>query len=229
VSPTRRLLHAGLLCAGALTACDPGPTDPQLLPAWSPSAVLGIRGVADVSILASEVSTVAGWVGRIYPHYAPVARRREALDHVILWSAATRAQAPEEHAKARSQAQAWLAFETGSGPLPDGTQGPPPPPPSATGGLHELGLGLWGAAAELEPGVWAGPLEGIGRLLILRLDARDDVRLEISLREFPYLPAATTPSELEELMQASELVVLDPDWAPAVPARWRYRMRGETP
>lgn len=229
MSATRRLLRAGLLCAGALTACDPGQADPQLAPAWSPNAVLGIRGVADVSIPASEVSSVAGWVERIYPHYTPLARRREALDHVILWSAATRAQAPEEHAQARSQAQAWLAFETGSGPLPPGTQGPPPRPLSAAGGLHELGLGLWGAAAELAPGVWTGPLEGIGRVLILRLDARDDARLEISLREFPYLPAATTPSELEELMEASQLVVLDPDWEPAVPARWRYRMRGETP
>jgi len=225
----------GALLAAALVGCSPSSPAPgdgaesRAEPSWPAEAVLGVIGASRVAIEPIEVDRAAAWMLRLYPERVLNARRREALDHLILWRAALAAAFPDERERGLGEARAWLAGALAGEPEPAPTR--------VEGALSELSLGLWGLAGDLEAGVWTGPHEERGRWLLVRRlpeDPAAPLALEhyaLEIFEVSFVPAEADLAEVEAIMDSSELVLLDPSWRETVPARWRYRMNaspGET-
>jgi hypothetical protein len=150
----------------------------------------------------------------------------------VLPRAALAARHAEARARALEQARVWLAHTRGDVPELDFE---PPPEEAHEGHWRDLGYYLFAAARELPLFEWHGPLEGVGYVDVVRVDACQrgerpiDDRLCIALRRFGYLPEATTRADVEGWIDAARLEIVDPAWADVVPTYWKHRMRGGRP
>jgi hypothetical protein len=236
-NPRRSLILALLLLA---TACAPsedparggdGAEDPAGDRSAPPSPLDPdvVLLVDEVEIRASEVESFAEGIARIWPEYSATHCRRLALEARFLPHAALRAQFPQEHERAVRRALETLEL---SPPLSAF------PPTQLEGDFRHLGLDLWLYARDLTPGVWNGPLERVGCVVLVKLirieagEERAQDRLTLSLVNFPLGPPIDAPLEAPLDAQAaidrSRLTIVDPAWEKAIPQAIRYRMAGDS-
>lgn len=199
--------------------------------------------VDDVALPAAEVQRVADVIGLIYPAHSESSRRRDALATFLLPRAALHSAYGNARAEALVLAEAALETLRNQGVAPGGdAPGPVAPPVELAGSDHgverhrggwdDLDLQTWGFARVQQPGRWF-LFERIGGFQLIRVEERVpgdrpglDV-LEISIAEFPYLPADFSSEEQwEAVMTGARLEVVDPAAGDDVPERFRYMMRG---
>ena len=225
-----------LACLGA--GCDDGPGarpeatgDPGAGAAPTAERAAEVPGtvlrVDDLSVTAGEVDRIAEWIERLYPSHTRAHARRVALAELVLPRAGARAAHPEARERAREACAAARRA------LVDGA--PPREPEIARGDWRELGFVLWSLADAQAPGAWSEPFEDVGRFVLVRRDGILDEGVEppeartlaLSILAFPYLEDETTVADLDRMIDATRLSVLDPEWERLVPEHWKYRMRGE--
>ena len=218
------LAFAGCGCGDGATPPD-GPSG-QEARTWPEGTWLAVD---DVAIPKAEVDRVAARLALVYPGRSAASHRRDALSSFVLPRAAVRSAHAGAREEALVQAEAALA-ELRAAEAEDSPFGPQPI--LVRGGFDELDLQTWGAARELEDGIW-GLFERIGGFQLLRVEGREAGRvpgldvLEVSVLDFPYLPPDFSSMEdWQRTMEGALLSVVDPRAEDDVPERLRYTMRG---
>ncbi len=208
-------------CASVLAlACCADEDDGAPPRRWPPGTVLALD---DVPITAADVDRVAERIAAVYPQHSAGFHRREALGSFLLPRAALQAYYADARAEAEEKCRSERAL------LVAGDERAPEPIP-ITATPEQDTFFHWGSARGLEPGAWSDPLERMGNFVLLRLDARveDSEALELSVVEFPYVPAAFSPKDLDAAFASARLNVVDPAYDELIPERLRYAMRGES-
>jgi len=174
---------------------------------WPAGTVLALEQRA---IPGSEVEEAAGCIAL-------------ALTNVVLPRCAAEAVDPEARAEARR-----LAGEFQRTPAEERLV-------ERKGQMLDLGLELWKAALELEPGQWTPLVETAGCFHVARLKEKGSallpghVQLTLEVCDFPYLPPAEAHERIEAQLDRSKLVYVDESWRALVPIAWQHRLRGDSP
>ncbi len=206
----------GFLLALFVLACRDGgaASAPTTVPD-SPGTVLRVNGEA---VLAEEVDLFAVPIGALEPQYLLLHRRRLALTNVVLPLAALRTLDREAHARAREEATS--AQQLRPAELVARAS-------AVQGTFRELGLDLWCRARGLSPGEWSGPLELVGRFVVVRLDeaqgSEEGEVLRLRVLEFPFVPGELR-ERIEDALDRSLLEIVDPQWRETIPEVWQRRM-----
>jgi hypothetical protein len=204
------------------TGCAPT----QEVPAWPAGTVLALDGVP---IGNAWVEEIAALMVHVEPAASDNQRKRLALTNLIFPILASRAIDPERREASAEMAADYLTeLEAGredySGPVVG------PRLRTTLGGLAELGLVVWAHCWEMEPGEFSPVLETIGtfevfQLLDKKLGALPgQARFTVRLVEFPWLDPEAPRVEVETMLDASRLVIVDPSWNQIVPGYWRHRL-----
>ena len=211
----------------ALCACS---KPPPPAPSWPAGTVLVLDGRP---ILAADVDQAANVIALLEPRDSIDQLRRLALTNVVLPTLAAQAIDPQRRAEAQHLAQEWKrAIDAGTttqapavGPLLVERKGP----------MLTLGLELWNAAMELEPGHWTNVVETAGCFHIARLEQKGTamlpglVELTLSVYDFPYIEGAQAHDAIQARLDRAQLVYLDESWRALVPLSWQHRLRGGNP
>jgi hypothetical protein len=205
----RRIAPCIVLSLAVLAASCPGadPEDPATVsppaPAPEDGAVLRVNGAP---LTAEDVDRFARPIAELEPQFLRLHHRRLALTNVVLPLAALRTLDPDGHARAAADASA--ALEGGAAELLGRSS-------ELAGTFRDIGLDLWCLARELPFGEWQGPLELVGRFVVVRLDAREGLEEEEVLRgrwiEFAFFEGDLR-ARIEEAVDRSRLEIVDPDW-----------------
>ena len=187
----------------------------------------------DVPIRAEEVDEACAPFALLEPQDTPLQLRKLALTGTVFPRVAAASIDPARREEARALAESYRrALESGAmpaGPLAG------PMEVERTGTFREIGIVLWHAALDLEPGRWSAVLETPGSFHVLRVKDRKDsslaslTRLTIGAFDFPFVQAETAKADLEAALDRAHLTILDPEWRDAVPAAWRYRLHVNDP
>ncbi|HJO25675.1 MAG: hypothetical protein CMK00_09035 [Planctomycetes bacterium] len=216
-------LCPGLTCALLLSAsCTPAEPPPS----WPEGTVLALDGVP---IDGAWVGECADLLANVEPAASPNQRKRLALTNLIFPLMASRKLNPERRT-ANAELAAEYLVELSSGA--ENFDGPVVGPRlrTVTGGLTELGLVAWGRSWNMELGEWSPVCESIGTFEVFQLVDRQDgalpgqVRFTVNLVEFPWLDPQAPRIEVETVLDASRLTIVDPAWNQIVPGFWRHRL-----
>jgi hypothetical protein len=209
----------------ALASCEP---QRAAAPSWPAGTVLALDGAP---ITQDEVDAIAAVVARIEPMWSTPHLRRIALTRVVLPRAAARNLAGTGRDAALAAARAWRSARDAHGPeaaTPDGAR-------ATVGGPLDLGLETWDWAIDAPDGAWSEPIEVAGAWQVARVvrrthaDRPGAVTLEAEVASFPWIAAANVPLEIEQALDRSELVFVEPAWRDLVPTLWQRRLRGGNP
>ncbi len=224
-SRARALRPVAFAAALALAvACDRAPT---AAPAAPPTGtVMALNGIP---ILQDEVDDVAAWYAMLEPQFALPHLRRLALSNVIfpLWAA--RSAEPDRRRDAEARARAALA-SCRSGTLPS-----EPALRDSVGNWQDIDISIWRGAFDTPAGSWTDVIESPGCFHVARVDERKDARTPrdetfvLAVLDFPYLDAAKGRAALDEALDESRLVFIEPAWRDVVPAIWQHRLHGDSP
>lgn len=215
---------AAVLLALLLGACSDGSAAPAAT--WPEDTVLA---VGELPILAAEVDRDTVPISLIEPAATTAQLRRLALNHLTLPRSIGRMLAGRRWQEARELADKTrreLLAGTLPGPMPEGG----PSDRVLEGGFGTIGLAIWGAAFELAPGEWSPVVEEAGAFHLVRLIERHaaprpaEVRVKVALLDFPYLEKRADRNEIEEAMDRTRLLIVDPSWRTVVPEHTQYRM-----
>lgn len=224
----RLALLPGILVFGLpWSACEKSPPPP---PSWPPGTVLVMN---DEPIQPEEVDEIAGWFALLEPQDTPLQLRRLALTNFIFPRIAARGVDPMRRREMRDLAEACRR-DAVAGTMPPGPL-PGPMECEGTGAFVELGLLIWKAALDAEPGQWTPVLEDVGSYHFFRVKKREEgplpslMRFTIGTFDFPYLDPATGHAAVEVALDRSNLIILDENWREAVPAAWQYRLHARNP
>lgn len=217
-----------VVAVAALASCgEPAPTPivesrPAPEQALRPGTVLVLGGV---ELGAAEVDRVAAWIAKLYPQSADAHNRRRALTTVLLPQVAL----ARAHATAREHAlesARGARAELAAGRVPAGIE-----VRAVSGTWGVLGLEIFGPAHDLAPGAWSEPLDGLGRVLLLRVLESDGnplpnaLVLRVEIVEFPFVPADSTQESIDRDIDTQRLLIVDPAWEQYVPLAWQHRLR----
>jgi hypothetical protein len=193
---------------------------------WPSGTVLALNGVP---ITQEDVDEVAGWYAMLEPQFALPHLRRLAVSNVIFPKWAARTAEPDRRSEAQAAArQALDACRAGSPPAEPALR-------ASDGNWREIDLTIWRSALDTEPGAWTDVIESPGCFHVARVEERKSGRTPretmfvLSVLDFPYLDATKGPVALDEAIDRSHLVFIDPAWHDVVPTLWQHRMRGESP
>ena len=210
-----------ILFALAAAACgdalDPDGAFPLVYP---PGTVLALEGRA---ISAASVEEAASCIALLEPNASFDQLRRLALTNVVLPRCAAQTVDPEARAEAQRLAEEFQRTLVGGQPV------------ERKGQMLDLGLELWKAALELEPGQWTPVVETAGCFHVARLKEKGSaqlpgyVQLTLEVCDFPYLPPAEAHERIEAQLDRSKLVYVDESWRALVPIAWQHRLRGDAP
>jgi hypothetical protein len=187
----------------------------------------------EIPIRAEDVDRVGEAFAILEPQDTPLQLRRLALTSTIFPRLAAMGIDPKRRAEAEALAKSYLR-SLESGELPPGPL-PGPMEIERTGTFREIGIELWRAGLELEPGCRSAVLETPGSFHILRVKSRKEgslaslTRLTIGAFDFPFVQVETARADIEAALDRAHLSILDPGWRDAVPAAWRYRLHVENP
>jgi hypothetical protein len=223
------------LVLGSCDGVSPTPAPPVSGSSTAGASVPGpALRVGGVGLAREDVDRMAARIAGLYPEYEPVQCRRLALVNAFLPQLAVAGARAEARASARGSIdRASEALRAGAPPtaLGEGLL-----PAHVEGPFAELGLELWSSCLAAEVGVWVGPFERTGRFTLLRVERRWDeargpraVQHELSTVDALYLEPGSTAADVQSIIDASTLEILDPELAEAVPESWKYRMRVRTP
>lgn len=224
-----------MLALVLLGCAQEDPAAPETAGAGGPGAraVSGRDAVLEVDgleLTAAELEPLCADIRSLYPEYAEVHVTRLALTNEFLPRLALRASAPEDWAAARA-----ACAEAVPGALEPTSPEPSPELTALEGTFQGLGLGLWSAARHLEPGVWSGPIELVGRFVRVRLEEKRSAPepreefLRLAVLAFPSVDPARERVEVDAAIDRAHLTILDPDFGAAVPEAWKHRMRASKP
>lgn len=217
-------------CERADLVHDPSGTrePPSLEPApsaWPEGTVLAVD---DVPLAGAEVEQVAAAIGELYPAYVTAQNRRLALTNGFLDRLAVHSRDRAERARALARCEEARAA------IP--RQGDPPDVQRLAGGFEQFhDLPFWALARALPIGEWSGPIELVGRWVLVRLDRYEPSRqvadewVEVSYLAFPFLDlsyrADVDPSRsVRDAVDSARLTFVDPAWSEYVPIEWKHRM-----
>lgn len=209
-----RIACAALL--GLAAACG----SEQAAPAWPQGTVVAVDGEP---ILASEVDAHVEAMLDLENAFGLTQRRRMVLVNVSLPLAHARRHGGERRAEARRAAEEWLARLEAGEEVESNWQ-------RLVGNWDQVGLTVWLAARELEPGAHSGVVELPGRFVVVRLEARDGAKnpalenVQVLLEDFPYTDRLATA--LQDYLEG-ELEIVDPAWNEIVPGALKYEMTGD--
>jgi hypothetical protein len=220
---------AAVFALAAASACgnsEPAPAAAAAERAYAPGTVLA---VGERELDAAAVDRVAHWIAQLYPHSAEAHNRRRALTAVLLpqlaLAEARRAVRDEAFERARAARVELAAGRAAAGIEVREVNG--------TWGL--LGLEIFGPAQELVLDAWSEPIEGFGRVLLLRVRGKSGgpelgaVALRIEIAEFPFVPAGSTQESVDRDIDTQRLAIVDPTWESYVPLAWQHRLRCTAP
>lgn len=217
MSPQRSDIPFAPLLIGVLASCGS-----QAAPTHPAGTVMLLDGAP---VLAAEVDAVAAELEELQPTFSLPQRRRQALLSVVLPALHARAGNDEARAAALEQARSFrdeAVAATDDASLP----------PVVETHWQLLGIDVWLAVHELEPGTWSEPLEVPGAFVVARMVDRDRTpktaaeTLRMRLEFFPWVPVR---ANLAQDIRSAELEIVDPAWEDVVPASWRHAMRGGNP
>lgn len=214
---------------------------------WPAGTVLAMNGVP---ILLDDVDEVASSVAMVDPSVTLPQLRRIALTNVIFPKIAAQGIDPAKRVEMQARAEEWrvtLAAADTSGARAKSVEAAEQDPPDAAssgaaapvereakGNYRMLGVEVWRAAFDLEPGQWSPVIETAGAFHILsvveRGDASRPASLGFTLRmfDFPYLEPPATEL-VNQAIDRSKLVFVDESWRDFVPTLWQYRMGHRSP
>lgn len=231
-SASVRAFALAAFAAGAWSVaanCAPAPA-PVVVPAWPAGTVLVLN---DVPITATEVDAIAGTYARLEPGFVEAHCRRLALTNAVFPLIAAQGIDPDARAKAKA-----LADEYARTLGPDGTMTGPatgPMPFERKGTWKRVGLEAWMAAVDRQDAHWTPVMETPGAYQMVRLLGRgkqsvaQELELELSVLEFPYLQGNDIHQQIETALDRSRLVFVDPAWRDYVPSAWQHRLHANTP
>ena len=221
------------VCASVVFSCErdaaspAASTDADAGAVWPAGTVLAVN---DLPIRTADVDAIANAIAVLYPQYVFAQCRRLALTNVVLPMWAVRSRDAEERLLALERCRAARIAATHAEAIATEDD------EAVAGGLQALGLDLWVAAGELEPGVWSEPVELIGRWALIRIESVTPGEhgqgdwFELTLRSFPYLDfsypdAAVASTSIEHAVDRSELEIVSPEWRELIPEEFKFRMR----
>ncbi|TAJ18826.1 MAG: hypothetical protein EPO68_07230 [Planctomycetota bacterium] len=189
-------------------------------------AATTVLAIGEREVSAAEVDRVAKWIEQLYPQSADAHNRRRALTSVLLPRIALAEAHRAAHGEARERAQAARAqLAAGRAPAELTVR-------EASGTWGPLGLEIFGPAHELALDAWSEPLEGLGRLLLVRVREKSGgpelgaVVLRVEIAEFPFVPEGSTQETIDRDIDTQTLVIVDPTWEQYVPLAWQHRLHG---
>ena len=206
-----------LLALACGSACD---DEAPLAVAWPAGTIVAVDGEP---ILGHEVDDHIEAMLDIQPAFGETQRRRMVLLHVTLPRAYARVHGGAPREAARAEAEGWLASLDAGHDVESQWQ-------RLVGNWDEIGLPLWLAVRELEPGERIGVIELPGRFVVARLEGRDrnanpaHERLQVLLESFFYVER---PETLVQDYLNGTLEIVDPAWSEVVPDFVEYEMKSE--
>jgi hypothetical protein len=208
-------------------ACSPHRVEVE----WPEGTVLSLNGTA---IGNDWVEEIANLFVHVEPGASEAQRKRLALTNIIFPLLASRSLDRDRRTMNEGLAAGYLEELRGGqtdfeGPVVG------PQPHTVTGGLHDLGLIAWGRCWDMEPGDWSPVCESIGTFEIFQLLDKDigalpgQTRFTVRMVEFPWLDPEAPRVEVETVLDASRLTIVDPAWRVIVPGFWRHRLGADRP
>lgn len=227
MSPAPRSARSARLAGGAalwalaslLGACDDGRSAASSAMDRDDQAVLL---VGTQPIAAEEVDAVAEWFRSIHPKATQDHLRRIALDRVVVPRAALAQTASEQRSRALEACREALEALRDGGLPPTGEE------LRLIVGNSLLSPEVAGLSRGLEAGIWSEPLEGVGRFLLIRIEAEHtDAVPSRTVVEFPYLAATADLGLVQERVAAVSLTLVDPAWRAAIPSALESQLKSQ--
>jgi hypothetical protein len=195
-------------------ACDGSLTEPAN---WPEGTAMVLDGEP---IPASAIDDHIDAMLDIQPAFGETQRRRMVLLHYTLPLFYARIHGGEAREAALAEAEGWLAsLDAGNNVESEWKR--------HTGNWNELGLDLWLAVRELEPGERIGVVELPGHFVVARMEGRDGSdnraheRMQVLVEPFYFVEQ---PETLIQDYLEGTLEIVDPAWKEVVPGIVEYEM-----